>query len=56
MPPRPARVYSSVSHSVSGLTPPLKYGPAGEAITMNVTCCAGRTPRKVSVAIMNGRT
>ena len=36
--------------------PPLKYDPAGLAITMNVTCWAGRTPRNASEANMNGRT
>src|SRR5690606_31590998 len=39
----------------TGLRPPGKYDPAGEAITENVTCAAGRTPRNTSEANMNGR-
>ena len=38
-----------------GLTPLLKYAPAGLQMTMKVTCWAGRTPRKTSLANMNGR-
>ena len=52
---RPARVKVSDSQRLTGLMPPLKYAPAGEAITMKVTCWAGRTPRNVSEANMNGR-
>ncbi len=55
MPPRPARVYSVDSQRLIGFTPLLKYAPAGLQMTMNVTCCAGRTPRNASEANMNGR-
>ncbi len=39
----------------TGFTPPVKYGPTGEAITLKVTRCAARTPRNTSEANRNGR-
>jgi hypothetical protein len=40
---------------VMGLTPPLKYAPAGDAMTMYVYSADGFTPRNTSEANMNGR-
>ena len=39
----------------TGATPPLKYEPAGEAMSRNVYASDGRTPSPTPVAIMNGR-
>jgi len=39
----------------TGLTPPLKYEPTGEAITRYLTSAEGRTPRNTSDAYMKGR-
>jgi hypothetical protein len=39
----------------TGLTPPAKYGPTGEAITRYSASSDGRTPRNASDAYMKGR-
>ena len=43
------------SHTSTGLSPPGKYAPAGDAMTQYRYSADGRTPRPTSVAIAKGR-
>src|SRR5699024_4865897 len=55
-PPGAARVYSVDNHTLTGLTPPAKYDPAGDAISVYTYSAAGAfTPSPTDVEIMNGR-
>ena len=55
VPPSADRVYSVLSHTSIDFSPPLKYGPAGDAISAYRYSADGRTPSPTSVASMNGR-